>query len=272
MSIQLIRQYHTNFFMYDIIGQSYTQTRSADPHLVTAIVNLLALPMGSTIIDIGAGIGNYGNALAKRGYRVLALEPASAMRRQRQAHPAVWWIGGVAEHAPLTDAAAEGGLVLLAYHHFRQPATALTEIQRIVGHGPLVIFTFDPRAGQSWWFSTYFPTVWQAAYTAFPPVSMVASQIQAITRREVVIHPFPLPADVTDLFAAAGWRRPHLYLDPLVRANMSAFALADQTEVANGVARLQLDLVTGQWAAQYGQLLSEQHYDVGYRLIRAAGT
>ena len=33
-----------------------------------------------------------------------------------------------------------------------------------------------------------------------------------------------LPHDLTDMFFAAGWRRPEIYLNPEVRAGISALA------------------------------------------------
>jgi len=40
----------------------------------------------------------------------------------------------------------------------------------------------------------------------------------------LTIEPVPVPADCTDGFTAAYWRRPNAYLDEAIRANMSTFA------------------------------------------------
>ena len=56
------------------------------------------------------------------------------------------------------------------------------------------------------------------------------------------VYPFRLPHDLWDNFAAAGWRRPEVYLDPDVRAGMSAFALAKPRAIEEGVGRLRRDL------------------------------
>ena len=66
----------------------------------------------------------------------------------------------------------------------------------------------------------------------------------------------------------AAWRRPHLYLDPEVRAGISTFALADGGEVEAGVARLRADLESGRWEATYGALLERNELDLGYRFLR----
>jgi hypothetical protein len=51
----------------------------------------------------------------------------------------------------------------------------------------------------------------------------------------VTIEPVPVPADCTDGFTAAYWRRPMAYLDEAIRANGSTFALLDGRLAADGV-------------------------------------
>ncbi|MDF5732450.1 MAG: hypothetical protein PUP92_31745 [Rhizonema sp. PD38] len=45
--------------IYDSIGKQYTKTRIPDPRIVKTIINLLNLPQGSILADIGAGTGGY---------------------------------------------------------------------------------------------------------------------------------------------------------------------------------------------------------------------
>ena len=77
----------------------------------------------------------------------------------------------------------------------------------------------------------------------------------------------PVPADCTDGFTAAYWRRPDAYLDEAVRANMSTLALLDERVVADGVARLARDLADRSWRQRYAALLDLPELDVGYRLV-----
>jgi len=79
----------------------------------------------------------------------------------------------------------------------------------------------------------------------------------------------PVPADCTDGFTAAYWRRPNAYLDEAIRANMSTFALLDGRLVADGVARLARDLTDRSWHSRYASLLTLTELDVGYRLVVA---
>jgi hypothetical protein len=83
----------------------------------------------------------------------------------------------------------------------------------------------------------------------------------------VTVEPVRVPADCTDGFTAAYWRRPDAYLDEAVRANMSTFALLESRVVADGVARLARDLADRSWHGRYASLLTVPELDVGYRLV-----
>ncbi len=121
--------------VYDQIGPDYTRTRRSDTRILRKLIELLQLPPGSSIVDVGAGTGNYSNALADHGYNVLALEPSRSMREQAQRHPKVCWIAGVAESIPLADAAVDAVVAILSYHHFSDHQRALSEINRVCGCG-----------------------------------------------------------------------------------------------------------------------------------------
>ena len=69
---------------YESIGEGYSRHRQADSRIVRELARLLELPKGSEIVDVGAGTGNYAFALARLGYRVVAVEPSATMRRQAQ--------------------------------------------------------------------------------------------------------------------------------------------------------------------------------------------
>ncbi len=82
------------------------------------------------------------------------------------------------------------------------------------------------------------------------------------------VSDFRLPHDLRDKFAAAGWRRPWLYLDGEVRAGISAFALAEQQVVEEGIQRLRRDLRSGAWHARYHPVLTLEDFDAGYRFLK----
>jgi ubiquinone/menaquinone biosynthesis C-methylase UbiE len=251
---------------YDQIGQGYSRTRRADARIVEQI-RLLTLPIGSRLVDIGAGTGNYSNALAAAGYNIVAVEPSATMRAQSVSHPLVEWRTGVAEALPVADGSVDAAICVLAFHHFSDHRQALREMRRATGGGPILLFTFEPRVVRDFWLDDYFPDIGQGDEEMFPAITSVAAMIEEETGLVTKVVAFPLPSDLADLFLAAGWARPHLYLDSQVRAGISAFAAADQGQVASGLQRLQDDLISGDWLKRYGNILGQTSFEAGYRFI-----
>ena len=75
-----------------------------------------------------------------------------------------------------------------------------------------------------------------------------------------------------DGFGEAFWARPEAYLDPRIRAGISAFALRSEAEIGPGLQQLQADLRSGAWDARNGSLRQLSEFDCGLRLIIATGT
>lgn len=255
--------------VYDSIGQSYSKFRLPDPRIVASLVNLLQLEQGSLVADIGAGTGNYSRAIADRGYFLYAVEPSLVMRAQATEHPRVQWFTGYAEDIPLPTSSVDAVISILATHHFSNFEKAVIEMNRIAKTGAIVFLTFDPRVGETLWIADYFPSLWEDAFRVFPSLSDVLALIESNTQRIVEITPLMLPHNLTDMFFAAGWRRPELYLNPDVRSGISALALAEVSIVEKGVNWLEEDLNSGCWDAKYGKIRSLLEIDAGYRFLCA---
>ena len=237
--------------LYDRIGGDYTSTRRADPGIAAAIRT--ALGDAASVVNIGAGSGSY----EPTGLKVVPVEPSETMIRQRPASlpPALL---GTAEQLPLPAKSVDAALAVLAAHHWRDRPGAFAEIRR-VARKRAVFFTHDPDASFGW-LDDCFPGLAGERYPRLAEFAELGS---------VTVEPVPIPADCTDGFTAAYWRRPEAYLDEAVRANMSTFALLDERVVANGVARLERDLADRSWHRRYASLVTLRQLDVGYRLVVA---
>ncbi len=255
--------------IYNSIGKLYSKSRIPDSRIVNLLLNLLSLPQGSIIADIGAGTGGYSRAIANQGFFVYAVEPSSVMRSQATEHPKVQWVNGYAENIPMPTSSVDGIISLLALHHFSNLEMAIREMNRVAKTGALVFLTFDPRLGEKLWLADYFPVYREYDFRIFPPLNDVVELIQNNTHRTVEVSTLMLPHDLTDMFAAAGWRRPEIYLNPEVRANISAFAVADESAIEKGVKLLKEDLESGYWADKYGEIRNFQAIDAGYRFLCA---
>jgi ubiquinone/menaquinone biosynthesis C-methylase UbiE len=254
--------------IYNKIGKGYTVHRTADPRIVANLLELLSLPEGAILADIGAGTGNYAYALGDLGYIIFAVEPSQEMRSQATPHRNVEWFPGKAEAIPLADHSVDGVLIILAVHHFSSLEKAAREIRRICPNGPIVIFTFDPRQGEEPWFKHYFPEIYRKDFISFPPLEEVSNWLIEGSGWEKQIHPFPLPHDLSDKVMYAGWNKPEIYLDPQFRENVSGLALAPETIVQKGVEALRIDLESGKWDKENGYLRRQESFDAGFRFLR----
>jgi SAM-dependent methyltransferase len=184
------------------------------------------------------------------------------MIRQRAASaaPAVC---AVAERLPFRDGAFGAALAVLTVHHWADPAAGLDELCRVARKR--IVVTWDPVvfANQFWFVRDYLPES-VVRESQLPTVAAIAARLAPCR-----IEPLPVPADCTDGFFGAYWRRPHAYLDPDVRRAISALALLDAGLVSAAVERLRRDLADGSWLARYAVLIDLNEIDLGYRLVVA---
>ena len=130
---------------------------------------------------------------------------------------------------------------------------------RRVARDRVVIFTWDPEHPGFWLVQDYLPEILAIDRPNFPSLREID---KAIGPTEVVA--LPIPADCSDGFLGAYWRRPEAYLDVRARGAISTFSTIDP---AAGIAQLRRDLEDGTWSARYGALLSLPELDIGYRLV-----
>jgi SAM-dependent methyltransferase len=237
--------------LYDEIGAAYVGTRRADPRIADRIRK--ALGDAASVVNIGAGSGSY----EPTDLQVVPVEPSETMIRQRPTSLPPALVGTV-EKLPLPAKSVDAALAFLTAHHWHDRTAAFAEIRR-VARKRAVFFTHDPDASFGW-LDDYFPGLAGSRYPRLAEFDVLGS---------VTVEPVPVPADCTDGFTAAYWRRPEAYLDEAVRANMSTFALLDERVVSDGVARLARDLADRSWHRRYASLLSLPQLDVGYCLVLA---
>ena len=242
--------------VYETIGHGYAAARRPDRRIEQMIH--AALGDARTVVNVGAGTGNY----EPRNRRVVAVEPAVEMLAQRpaDASPAV---RAVAEALPFRDLAFDAAIAILTLHHWSDLAVGLAELRRVAKRQ--IILLFEPALNHRFWLWDYFQQALTLASDARAPG--VANLRDRLNVRSVT--PVPIPADCTDGFAGAHWRRPEAYLEASVREGISSLALLPPEEAARGVERLASDLSSGAWDARYGALRDLPEYDLGYRLVVA---
>ncbi len=237
--------------LYDDIGRGYARARVPDSRIEAQIH--AALGNANTVLNVGAGTGSY----EPRDRAVVALEPSRVMLAQRRldSPPSVC---GMAEALPFASGAFDAAIAVLTLHHWRDLAGGIAELARVAGR--TVVFTFD-TATYPWIATDYLPEMISQVDFNVPGIDELATMLDAI------VEPVPIPRDCTDGFTGAYWSRPEAYLDPEVRAGMSAMQTMDQALVSSGMDRLGADLASGAWDDRYGHLRTLPELDVGYRLL-----
>jgi SAM-dependent methyltransferase len=242
---------------YDSIGRGYARHRRPDPRIAAVIEE--AVGDAGAVLDVGSGTGSYQPG---RG-RVIAIEPSRTMIDQRSPDAAPY-VQGVAEHLPFPDGSFDTALAVLTIHHWPDHRAGLEEMARVSQRQ--VVLTWDPRIFARFWLvADYLPEI--ATHEAHLATLDAVTDVLRVTH----VRPVPVPADCTDGFAGAYWRRPAAYLDPSVRGAISSFAVCDPLTVTRAMARLQEDLATGRWSSRYRELAARDTLDLGYRLVLARG-
>ena len=245
---------------YDDLGTGYARTRRPDPRLERTLWD--ALGDAASVVNVGAGAGSYEPPTT-----VLAVEPSATMLDQRPATAAPA-VQAVAEALPLRDGAADAALAVLTLHHWSDWRAGVAELRRVAGR--VVVFTWDQPTAMATWPITYWPAIRDLDDGRAVEVDELVAELGG-ARAGVTVTPWSVPVDCRDGFLTAFWARPARYLDPDVRAGMSAFRQIDPAEVAAGCERLRADLVDGTWHDRYADLLDRGALDCGYRVVVSGG-
>jgi SAM-dependent methyltransferase len=167
-------------------------------------------------------------------------------------------VQGFAEGLPFGDKSFDAVLGVLTVHHWKDQTRGLSECAR-VARFKVVFLTMDFDAFASFWLFDYLPELLVDRHI-FP----------SIARYEKVLGPLetiavPIPEDCRDGFLGAYWKRPHAYLDPLVRQGISTFSKI--RNVDSQLARLERDIISGAWEQRCRTLMDLKALDLGYRIL-----
>jgi SAM-dependent methyltransferase len=240
--------------LYDRISTNYAEARREDPRIAAPIHR--ALGDATTVVNVGAGTGNY----EPRDRKVIAVEPSLAMISQRTGRSSLV-VQGVAEALPVRSDSADVAMAVLTLHHWGNLDAGLREMARVAPRQ--VIFLFDAAETNRFWAMEYFPEA-----LALPSEQRAPD----VERLGIVLditdcQPVPIPIDCTDGIGMAYWGRPEAYLDPAVQQGMSWLAQLPAPVRAVGTARLADDLRSGRWDDRFGHLRSGPAYELGYKLV-----
>jgi ubiquinone/menaquinone biosynthesis C-methylase UbiE len=245
---------------YDRIGGAYDSTRRADSYIVSRLLAHLNPRESGRYLDVACGTGNYTLAIASAGVKVVGVDnsPRMVAAAARKASGASGFAAGESDRdvpewavadvtrLPFPSASFAGASCTLALRYFADLDAAIAELGRVVGAGPIVLFTATPEQIRRYWLRAYFPeTVERTASQAYS-IGRITDALRAAGFSRVQTEPYAVKQDLEELFLYSGKHRPSLYLSPAIRAGMWSFAnLAPPSEEAAGCAELRRDVESG---------------------------
>jgi SAM-dependent methyltransferase len=105
-----------------------------------ALAEEAGLAPGATLLDVGAGTGGFAGAFRDWfGVRVIAVEPAAAMRALIPASADIEVLDGRAEALPVPDSSADAAWLGSVLHHVDDLGAAARELRRVLRPGAPVL-------------------------------------------------------------------------------------------------------------------------------------
>jgi SAM-dependent methyltransferase len=117
------------------------------PGWPTESVRIPGLPPTATVLDLGAGTGKLTRLLVPAFDRVIAVEPADAMRRLLVALcPEAEALPGTGQDVPLRDASVDAVFAAQSFHWFDEER-AVAEISRVLRPGGALVLMWNLPSG-----------------------------------------------------------------------------------------------------------------------------
>lgn len=258
--------------LYNSIGSTYGATRHADPAISRTLAQLVGIENGASFLDLACGTGNYTCALAALGGTWHGVDISEEMLRQASVkNHDIEWSQAAADALPFDDGTFNGAICTLAIHHFPELHAPFREVFRVLKEGVFAIFTPLPEQMRHYWLYHYFPEMMERSTRQVPSRESILGVLRDAGFEIDAVVPFDITNDLQDLFLYAGKDRPELYLDPVIRSNISSFAmLCPEEELRSGLEALRDDIGSGMFRG-IAEGYAEDGGDYAYVVARKRG-
>lgn len=229
---------------YNTISNSYDFSRKADDYIYKILKNNLDLNKNKKYIEIGCGTGNYTIKFYNDKVDITGLDISEEMLKiAKNKNDEINWTIANAEKIPFNDNYFDGGICILAIHHFQSLKKAFKEISRIINKGRFVIFTALPEQMKNYWLNEYFPKIMKKSIKQMPKYNKIKVNLEKYGFKLKEVIKYEIADDLKDLFLYSGKNNPKFYLYDNLRQNISSFSLSsNKKEVEKGLKKLENDI------------------------------
>jgi SAM-dependent methyltransferase len=231
---------------YCEIAQHYDASRRAEPAIASALIGELDAAGARSVLEIGAGTGNYTRELVARGFDTVALDVSEEMIAIGRAKAAARWIRADAGATPLTRGAVDAAAGVNVLHHLGDPRRALCELRRVVRRAAVLQAVVRENLA-TLWYRRYFPEIDDALIPLHPGLGVIITAALRAGFTRVRARPI-FYSGSGDLTFEAARTRPELLFDAHFRAATSGFRRLGEAACARGLERLRADLEAGRFA------------------------
>jgi putative AdoMet-dependent methyltransferase len=121
----------------------YIEVFEGYANILKTVIESLALPKGSVVMEFGVGTGNLTRLLLMAGYRVIGIEPSAAMREKAKAKlPDLELYEGHFLHVPASLPKVDAIVSTYAFHHLtdEEKDQALRDFANRLNPGGKIVF------------------------------------------------------------------------------------------------------------------------------------
>jgi SAM-dependent methyltransferase len=231
---------------YGQVAVRNDDSRCIEPAIGVALADGLRSLGARSILEVGAGTGNYTGALIANGWRVIALDRSPAMVKIGAQKTRARWILSDASALPLRTRSVDAIAGVNVLHHLPALRAALSEFRRVARVGAVIQAVVRENI-ETLWYRHYFPEIDEVLIPLHPTLgSLITAMFHAGFRRVGVVK--ILYSGRGDLTFEAARSRPHLLFDSSFRSSTFGFRRLESAGIARGLAELERDLESGAFA------------------------
>lgn len=230
-------------------AQSYDDTRGASPSVLRVLFPALGDPLGRTLLDIGGGTGNFGQALDDAGFSVSLCDLTEEMLlRARPKLPESLMVVADAQCLPFRSASFDCALSVNVLGHLPDWRAGLREARRVIGEGPFLLKVSTAETQKANWVLEYLPQISKLtpAYH-YQPEEVTISALREAGFTSVDIARVHYSDTVDGSFQALKWY-PAALLDNEHALNTSVIMRVPEAEREAALQQIRADRKSGKLA------------------------